>query len=79
MKKLLKRTLTLLKTLEWSGTERGQGSSMGSDGTDFDSCPSCHGIMKIPGVESEWIESDIGHSMSCKFKSLLDDIKKELK
>lgn len=66
----------MLKQLEWSGTEYGQGSGFmgsGNDGRAFPGCPVCYGIKPDCGAEYEFVSSAIGHKKDCSLKKLIDD------
>jgi hypothetical protein len=70
----------LLKKLEWSGYQQGQGSgfmSSGGDGRHYPACPICDGIQPGSGSEGDFMSSAVGHRSRCQLKSILKDLEKE--
>ena len=70
----------LLKELEWTGYQQGQGygyMGSGNDGPVFPACPICNGIKPKSGAEREFDSSAIGHQPRCRMKSVLKSIEKE--
>lgn len=65
----------MLKKLEWSSFQLGQGSgymSSGGDGPLVRACPVCNQIdPKDPG-KRDFMEEAHGHKRSCKLKQLID-------
>ncbi len=67
--------LRLLKRLEWSSTQYGQGTGFmgsGNDGVAFPACPICGGIKPKTGAECEFNERAIGHKGSCVLRRRID-------
>jgi hypothetical protein len=68
---LVERLREMLTALEWSGTQRGQGSgymSSGGDGPLFAACPVCRGL-KEPN--SHFIQEAVGHRIDCALAAAL--------
>ena len=70
----------LLKKLEWSGQQQGQGygyMGSGNDGPIFPACSICQGVKPNCGGEREFGEEYIGHRPRCQMKILLKEINDE--
>lgn len=77
--KLLKSTNKLLKSLEWSGYQQGQGAGfMGGGGCHYPACPKCDGIKPHSGADEDFMKSAIGHKKNCGLIETMKRIKKEL-
>lgn len=74
----LSACIVMLKKLEWSGYQQGQGSgymSSGGDGRHYPACPVCDQIKPGVGAHGDFMKSAIGHRKSCKLKKLIGECK----
>jgi hypothetical protein len=71
---LNKTAFKLLKRLEWSGYQQGQGfgyMGSGNDGVHYPACPICNGIKPGVGAERDFSVEAIGHMVRCVLKNIL--------
>ena len=68
--------IKLAKSLEWSSTVQGEGTSMGrNNGTHYPACPKCGGIKPGSGAERDFNESAIGHGSKCPLYQSIKNLK----
>lgn len=78
----MKKIITFLKSIEWSGWARGPGSGYmgsGEDGVESRACIKCGGIDPKDPYKGNFAESAHGHQKGCKFVKMMKTLDSKVK